>query len=723
MKVAILGGGPGGLYCGVLLKKASQVHDITIIERNPPGATYGWGVVFSDRTLAAFQEADYKSYQAIIDQFVRWDAIDIHYQDQLCRCGGHIFAGLERKLLLQLLQTRCAELGVTLAYNTEVAETGELDGFDLIVAADGVHSLVRSTYAQTFQPSLTAGEAKFIWLGTNKVLDAFTFIFRENEHGLFQVHSYPFSGYASTFIVECNLETWQNAGLDRASPRESIAYCEQLFAPQLHGARLLSNNSRWTNFVTVKNGRWHHRNTVLLGDAAHTAHFSIGSGTKLAMEDAIALAHSLETCSDLEAALRDYEAVRKPVTEVFQTAAAESQAYFESVKRYTGLSPLEFSFNLLTRSGRLSYDDLRSRDHSFGESVDRWFEARYPRPTGDNAQRLAPRLIAGPPALAPLRLRQVEVDNRLVQSPTVLPEAEDGVAGIGYQEQMRRQAEAGAGLVMTGMVAVTAEGRISPRCPGAYHNTHLKLWRSLVDQLHATTRARLGMTLNHAGRRGAVRPPESGLDRPLRSGAWPLVAASAIPYLPQSRPPEELSLAGMHAVREAYVQSALLADEAGFDILQLHMGHGYLLSSFLSPLTNQRRDRYGGEALADRQRFPLDVFAAVREVWPASKPLAVALNGTDGVSGGLEIAESVEIAATLKAQGCDLITVLAGQTIPETDLAYAPGFLTPLSDRIRNEVGITTLVGGYLTTANQINTILAGCRADLCLMYAPSFES
>ncbi|MGO8949210.1 MAG: FAD-dependent monooxygenase [Ktedonobacterales bacterium] len=719
MKVGILGGGPAGLYCGVLLKKAGQKHDVSIIERNPPGATYGWGVVFSDRTLAAFQEADYPSYHAITNRFVLWDAIDIHYQGQLIRCGGHVFAGLERKLLLQLLQARCRELGVSVSYNTELTDISELDGYDLVVAADGAHSLVRSAYAKTFQPSLISGKAKFIWLGTDKVLDAFTFIFRENEHGLFQVHAYPFSGYTSTFIVECSHDTWQRAGLDTASPEESIAYCERLFAPELHGARLLSNNSRWTNFATVKNARWHHQKTVLLGDAAHTAHFSIGSGTKLAMEDAIALVHSLEAYSDLETALSDYEVVRKPVIEVFQTAAGESQAYFESVKRYTGLSPLEFSFNLLTRSGRLAYDDLRLRDPHFGESVDRWFQDRYRRSTAGDSKRRLPELIATQPALAPLPLRGVEIVNRVAQSPRCLPEAEDGVAGTGYLENIRQQANAGAGLVMTGSVAVTALGRITPECPGAYQNNHLEYWRDLVERLHATTVSKLGITLNHAGRRGAVRPPSEGLDRALRSGGWPLISASAIPFSPRSQRPAEISLAAMMNVCEAFVRSARLAEEAGFDVLQLHMGHGYLLASFLSPLTNLRTDSYGG-SLPNRQRFPLEVFRAVRAVWPESRPLAVALNGTDGASGGLEISEGVEIAAELKAHGCDLLTILAGQVVPESDLTYGPGFLTSLSDRIRNEVGIATLVGGYLTTSNQVNTILAGGRADLCLMYPRS---
>jgi anthraniloyl-CoA monooxygenase len=736
VKVGILGGGPAGLYCGLLLKKSNRSHDISIIERNAPGATYGWGVVFSDRTLAAFQEADFKSYHAIIDHFVPWDAIDIYYRDQLIRCGGHVFAGLERKLLLQLLQARCVELEVSLSYNTELADIRELDGYDLVIAADGVGSLVRVSYAQAFQPELTPGKARYIWLGTTKLLSAFTFIFRENAHGLFQAHAYPFSGRTGTFIVECHEDTWQRAGLDSASPEESVAYCEKLFAPELRGAKLLSNNSRWVNFMTVKNARWHHQNVVLLGDAAHTAHFSIGSGTKLAMEDAISLVNALETFPGLETALAQYEVARKPVIELFQAAAAESQAYFESVNRYTSLPPLEFCFNLLTRSGRLSYDDLRLRDPRFSQSIDQSFDVMYHQnqqvsfsspatPLESARPAMMRRLVATQPALAPLQLRSVKLANRIVQTPDRMPRARDGVAHPSYQQQLREQAEAGAGLVITGPVAISDDGRISPECLGAYHDRHLESWKMLVEGLHSSTNTRVAMTLCHAGRRGSVRPPYTGLDQSLPGAAgWPLYSASPIPYSPHGRTPSELDAAGMRVVLESFVQAARLADAAGFDLLQLHMAHGYLLASFLSPLTNARTDTYGGH-LQNRMRYPLDVFQAVRAVWPESKPLAAALCCVDGARGGLELAESVEIARSLKAHGCDLITVQAGYTVQDDPMTgqmppYGAGFLTPLSDRIRNEVGIATLVGGYLTTANQMNTILASGRADLCLLYTPA---
>jgi anthraniloyl-CoA monooxygenase len=709
MRVSILGGGPAGLYCALLLKKAQPAHEIAVIERNAPNATYGWGVVFSDRTLAAFQEADYKTYRAIADHFVLWDAIDIHYRGELIRCGGHVFAGLARKQLLAILQGRCRELGVALRFETEVRALAELEPGDLLIAADGVNSFVRATYAERFQPSLMPGRAKYIWFGTDRVLDAFTFIFRENAHGLFQVHAYPFSGTTSTFIVECAEETWHRAGLDTAGEAESIAYCQELFAPELAGARLLSNNSKWISFVTVRNATWRHERTVLLGDAAHTAHFSIGSGTKLAMEDAIALANALEQNADLTTALGAYEAQRRPVVEALQQAARESQSYFEGVSRYAHLAPRQFSFNLLTRSGRISYDDLRLRDARFGDAVDRWFAAAS---AGDAASAGGEALFAPPPLFAPLRLRELSLANR-VAAPLWLPAAEDGLpatAGVTADT-------GGAALLLSQPVAVAAAGRITPECAGLYRAEHAWAWAALAGRLRDSGgEAKLALLLNHAGRRGATRPRSQGLDRPLQSGAWPLVAASPLPYTPRSPTPRALDQPGMEQVRDDFVRAARLANEAGADLLLLHMAHGYLLASFLSPLSNTRDDAYGGN-LENRLRFPLEVFDAVRAAWPAAKPLGVALTVTDWARGGLDVPEAVSIAATLRAHGCDLLLVEAGQSVPEADGAtYGRGFLTALSDRVRNEAGIPTLVGGYLTTSNEVNTILAGGRADLCLV-------
>lgn len=687
-RITILGGGPAGLYCGLLLKKANPAHTVRIVERNAPDATYGWGVVFSDRTLAAFQEADYPSYKAITSRFTLWDAIDTYYRGDLVRCGGHVFAGLERKALLAILQERCRALGVELEFATEAPSLEWLGEADLIIAADGVNSLARRTHEATFQPRLIPGKAKYIWLGADKTLDAFTFIFKESEYGLFQVHSYPFSGETSTFIVECAEEVWRRAGLDEADEAASIAFCERLFAEELRGARLLSNNSKWISFATLKCAHWHAGNVALLGDAAHTAHFSIGSGTKLAMDDAITLANAIETYPDLERALTEYELARRPVVEIFQAAAAESQAYFEHVSRYTSLPTAQFTFNLLTRSKRITYDDLRLRDPKFSAWVDQSFAP---------SQSFAP-----PPAFTPFTLGDLTIANRIAVRVSGCVEAGERIS-------------AGVGLLVSDPIAISAEGRISPESAGLYTPAQAEAWTQRAQDAHDAG-ARLAITLNHAGRRGATQPTHaSGPDRPLRESAWPLVSASASPYTARSQTPRALTPDELAGVRDDFVAAAWRADACGADLLLLHMAHGYLLASFLSPLTNQRSDDYGG-SLEQRMRYPLEVFAAVRAAWPASKPLGVALGCHDGARGGLTLDDAVEIARALKAGGCDLIQPLAGQTTSDAELPWGRAFLTPLAERIRVEVGVATLLGGYLTTTNEANTALAGGRADLTLM-------
>lgn len=718
MKVLILGGGPAGLYFGILLKKANPAHDITLIERNPANATYGWGVVFSDRTLTSFREADPKSYKEITDQFVLWEAIDVHYRDEVIRIGGNVFAGMSRRVLLNILQERCRDLGIKMIFQADITDLAQLpavagaDDFDLVVAADGVNSLTRKTYAHVFKPDLDIGKSKFIWFGTTKVLDSFTFIFRENEHGLFQVHAYPFDGTTGTFIVECEEEVWQRAGLDQASEADSIAYCEKLFAQDLGQAHLLSNRSLWVNFLTVKNKTWRHGNIVLLGDAAHTAHFSIGSGTKLAMEDAIALANAFEQHDDVAAALTEYELERRPKVEALQEAARESRVYFENIARTLNLEPLQFTFHLMSRSGRLGYDNLRQRDPRFVEAVDRWF-ATQPAAGPPLARG---RFIAPPPLFNPYKLRELILANRIVLSPSPAYTAGDGLPSPILAAQLNRQALGGAGLVMTELVAISAEARITPGDVGMYRPEHVAAWRQIMDFIHTNSSAKVAIQLNHAGRRGSTRPRQEGLDRPLRAGNWPLLSASALPYTLHNQLPKAMDRADMEHICGDFVRAAQMAHEAGFDWLQLHFGHGYLLASFLSPLTNRREDEYGG-SLENRLRFPLELFAAVRAVWPEDKPLSVALNVSDGVAGGFELAEAVQVAQALKAHGCDLIEVLAGQTTPEAHLAYGPGFLTPFSDWLHSKAGIATMVGGNLTTTAEVNTILAAGRADLCLMH------
>jgi anthraniloyl-CoA monooxygenase len=740
MRVTILGGGPAGLYCALLLKKADPSSQITVVERNPAGATYGWGVVFSDRTLASFREADYPTYKAITDSFVIWDAIDTHYRDTVIRCGGHVIAGIARKQLLAILQARCRELGVALRFESDITALDQLSQFgdyDLLIAADGANSLVRRTYETAFRPTIELGRAKFVWFGTNLLLDAFTFLFRENEHGLFQVHAYPFSGDTGTFIVECAEDVWLRAGLDQASEAESIAYCEKLFAPNLKGARLLSNRSLWISFPTLTTARWRyttaHQNIALLGDAAHTAHFSIGSGTKLAMEDAIALANALGQYSDIQRALAEYELERKPIVETLQAAAQESRVYFENIKRYLSLDPIPFTFQLLTRSGRVSYDDLRLRDPRFGALVDRWFDSwQWPSDKWPDGARVYAR-VARPPSFTPLPLAGLTIPNRVALLPE-LPGRDRGGSTPGHLDSWGFSASDphnGAGLLITQSVAISADGRVTPECQGLYTPDQQNRWTRLLEKHHQLP-AELCIVLNHAGQRGSTRrawlrrvrlgPAEEGYawpgelpDRQLREGNWPLLAPSPIPYTRHSQTPRAMTREDMERVRDEFVSAAKRADAAGFDLLLLHMAHGYLLASFLSPLSNKRADEYGG-SLENRLRFPLAVFDAVRAVWPKEKPLGVVLNADDCAPDGLTIEDAITVARELKTHGCDLIQPLAGHTIPDATPAYGRGFLTRYSARIRNEAGIATLVGGYLTTMDEINTALAGGRADLCIL-------
>jgi anthraniloyl-CoA monooxygenase len=619
------------------------------------------------------------------------------------RCGGHVIASIARKELLAILQERCLELGVTMTFDCDVQQLADIGAYDLLIAADGVNSLARRTYQEHFSPTIEEGRARYIWLGAHKVLDAFTFLFCENEHGLFQVHAYPFSGETSTFIIECDEASWLQAGLDQADEEQSLVYCQRLLAPYLQGAHLLSNSSKWISFPTLTTRRWRSGTVVLLGDAAHTAHFSIGSGTKLAMEDAIALAGALDRQTDLAAALDAYERERRPVVDVFQRAAQESQEYFETLKRFLGLAPLPFAFQLLTRSGRISYDDLRVRDIRFGQAVDRWFA------TTVCLQRPAPAspLFAPAPLFAPFTLREMTLPNRVV-------------ALIGTQDNPREEPDGGAGLLLTPLVAVSPEGRITPGDPCLYASEHLAGWRQFVQHLRTRSpAASLAIQLGHAGRRGSTRPCVEALDLPLRADNWPLLAPSPLPYTRYSQVPEAMGQADLQRVLTAFVQAARLAEEAGFDMLQLHWARGYLLASFLSPLTNQRSDDYGGD-LAGRMRYPLEVFDAVRAAWPPHKPLAVALQASDGIRGGLTVDDALQVARLLKDHGCDLLEVQAGQATPESELPYGRGYLTALSARLRNEASLPTMLGGYLTTSNEINTILAAGRGDLCIVASPA---
>jgi anthraniloyl-CoA monooxygenase len=691
MKVSILGAGPAGLYLGILLAKADPRHGIEIVERNAPDATFGWGVVFSEEALGALRDADYRTYIEIADTFARWDTIDIRYRGRRLRSRGHTFSAIGRRLLLEILQRRCGELDVELRYGVEVEEPATFGrDADLVVGADGVNSIVRRAHPDAFGTDLAPEGCKFAWFGTDLVLDAFTFAFRGTEHGLFQAHAYPFDEHTSTFIVECPEVVWRRAGLDEMSEEESIAFCEDVFAEELAGHRLLSNRSIWMSFMKVRNESWHHGNVVLLGDAAHTAHFTIGSGTKLAMDDAIALANAFVRHRDLEAGLVDYELERQPVVERFQEAASESAAYFERVSRTSHLEPIQFAFNLLTRSGRISHTNLALRDPGFVRVLDAWFAGVAG--TGDGPGRA----IAPPPMFAPFRAGGVTLPNRVVRA----------LGGSGPDAD-----SSGAGLVMSGLVAVSPDGRVTPETPLLEGD---ESWGLAVERVHAEG-ALIGLQLGHAGRRGATRSHAEGVDLPLRSGAWPLLSASAIPYGPLSAVPKAMDEDDMARARDDFAAAAAGAATAGFDVLELNFAHGYLVASFISPLSNRRDDRYGG-SLERRLRFPLEVLDAVRGAWPDERLLAVRLSVSDWARRGVTVDEGVEVARAMAGRGAQLVHTVAGQTVIGGEPRYRRGYLTALSTRVRTEARVPTLVGGWLTTPDEVNTIVAAGRGDLCLL-------
>ncbi|HXN04882.1 MAG TPA: FAD-dependent monooxygenase [Candidatus Acidoferrum sp.] len=690
MRYAVLGGGPSGLYFALLAKKANPNDDVIVVERNPPDATFGWGVVFSEETLGALRDADYETYTEIGESFARWNAIDIYYHDTKIRSRGHVFTGISRKVLLNILQRRCNALGVRLEFEREIRDLAEFEGADLIVGADGINGLVRRTYGEFFKPQVVTHPTKYVWFGSDMPLDAFTFIFRRNDHGLFQVHAYPFDAHTCTFIVECPEDAWRRAGLESASEADSIAYCEALFQPELRGRRLMSNRSLWVNFATLRQETWHRGQVVVLGDAAHTAHFSIGSGTKLAMEDSIALVDALRRHHDLPAALNDYEMERQPVVERFQEAALESSSYFEHVSRYAQFDPRQFAFNLLTRSRRITYVNLTQRDPELVRTVDSWFAAAAIG-SPDGALRLSP-----PPMFAPFQIGDLTLPNRVA---------------VAVGSDLEEAARLGAGLVITEFVSVTEDGRITSETPVIDRTTqdHLRL---AVERIHKAG-SRVALQLGHAGRRGSMRPRSEGVDRPLRQGGWRLTAASPIAYTPHAALPKEMTGRDIAHLVKVFALAAKAAAGCGFDALELNFAHGYLVAGFISPLTNRRTDEYGG-SLENRMRLPLAVLDLVRTTW--ERPLLVRISASDWAPGGSDLDEAVAIAALLKTHGCDLVHAVMGQTIWEGRPDYRRLFGVPASDRIRNEAGIPTLATGNITTADDVNTILAAGRADLCML-------
>jgi anthraniloyl-CoA monooxygenase len=711
-RVVCLGGGPAGLYSAILFRKALPRARIEVHERNRPDDTFGWGVVFSDRTMEGFRAADAPTHAAITAAFHHWDDIDVHYRGTTVTTGGHGFCGISRKRLLNILQERAAELGVQQSFEDEVEDDAPYTDADLVIAADGVNSRTRARHAEVFEPDIDVRQCRFIWLGTTQAFPAFTFAFEKTEHGWFQIHAYQFSGDLSTVIVETREETWRAHGLDKFDHRQSIAFCERLFGKYLGGHPLMSNalhlrGYAWLNFNRVLCKRWHHRNLVLIGDAAHTAHFSIGSGTKLAMEDAIELTARVAQATDVPAGLARYQEERSLEALKLQSAARNRMRWFEEVLRYVNFEPWQFTYSLLTGSQRIGHDNLRLRDPGFVRDVEMKLAAR--------AGAASPR----PPMFLPFQLRGMRVENRVVVSPMAQYLAKDGMPGDWHLVHLGARATGGAGLVFTEMTCVSPEGRISPGCTGIWNEAQRDDWRRIVDFVHDSSPAKICLQLGHSGRKGSTQLGWEESDHPLASGNWQTIAPSAIPYYEGiSAPPRAMTRADMDAVLADFLRSTRLGAEAGFDMLELHMAHGYLLASFLSPLTNRREDEYGG-ALVNRLRFPLELLTAVREAWPADRPLSVRLSASDWAEGGLREEELQDIAHALKAAGCDILDLSSGQTVPWQKPVYGRMWQTPFSDQVRNLVGIPTIAVGNIYEADHVNSIIASGRADLCALARP----
>jgi len=720
MRIVCIGGGPAGLYFALLMKKRNPSYDISVVERNRPYDTFGWGVVFSDQTLGNLHSADAETHDQILQAFNHWDDIDVHFKGRTITSGGHGFCGIGRKRLLNILQARCEELGVELIFETEARNDEDYDA-DLIIASDGINSFIRNKYAAVFKPDIETGKCRFVWLGTHKLFDAFTFAFEETNHGWFQAHAYKFDRDTSTFIVETPEEVWLKTGIDKMSGDESIAFCENLFAKYLDGHKLMSNaahlrgSAQWIKFQRIVCRTWSHRNArapvVLMGDAAHTAHFSVGSGTKLAFEDAIELANCLQAGRKVDAsmteALDKYQEVRGVEVLKIQNAARNSTQWFENVKRYTHFEAEQFAYSLLTRSQRISHENLRLRDYRYVAGVEAWMAQK----SGLGNKPVAPMFTR-------YGVRGLTLANRVVVSPMAQYSCVDGTPDDFYLVHLGSRAHGGAGLVFTEMTCVSPDARITPGCAGMYKDAHKAAWKRIADYVHGRTTAAIGIQLGHAGPKGSTQLGWEEENEPLREGNWPLIAPSSIAYGPHNQTPRAMTLRDMERVEADFVRAAQWADQCGFDWLELHCAHGYLLSAFISPLTNRRDDDYGG-ALENRCRYPLEVFRALRAVWPADKPMSVRISAHDWAPGGNTPDDAVAIAQMFKDAGADMIDVSSGQTTRLAQPVYGRMYQTPFADRIRNEVGIATIAVGAIFEPDHVNSIIAAGRADLAALARP----
>ena len=739
MNIVCLGGGPAGLYFGLLMKLRHPEHHITVLERNKPYDTFGWGVVFSDATMLRLQVADPVTASEILGAFNHWDDIAVHFKGETMRSGGHGFCGIGRKRLLNILQKRCEAVGVALVFEAEVdanADIGAQYKADLVIACDGINSKVRSRFAATYKPDIDERKCRFVWLGTRKLFDAFTFAMEETEHGWFQAHAYQYDGDTSTFIVETPEPVWKAAGFETMTQEESVVFCEKLFAKYLDGHPLMTNaqhlrgSAHWIKFPRVICDQWVHWDTtsdgravpyVLMGDAAHTAHFSIGSGTKLALEDAIELADTFEwvghEVQGMQEVMTAYQATRSIEVLKIQNAARNSTEWFENVARYVNLPPQQFAYSLLTRSQRISHENLRLRDADFVSAYERFMASMIEFDQNSKAKSI-------PPMFLPLQARGMTLKNRVMVSPMATYSANEGVPGDFHLMHYGARAVGGAAIVFTEMTCVTPEGRITPGCPGLWNDEQQHAWARIVNLVHAQSDAKIALQLGHAGRKGSTCRAWDGMDMPLSNEArdgnnWNLMAPSALPYMDGvSQVPHEMTRAQMLAVLAAFVSAAERGAKAGFDWLELHCAHGYLLSGFISPLSNHRQDEFGG-SLENRLKFPLEVFTALRKVWPQDRPMSVRISAHDWVEGGITPDDAVEIAKKFKAAGVDFVDCSSGQVDKREKPVYGRMFQTPFADRIRNEAGVRTIAVGAISEADHVNSIIAAGRADLCAIARP----
>jgi len=727
LKINVIGGGPGGLYFSILMKLANPMHQITVYEQNRPDDTFGFGVVFSDETLENFMGQDPVTYRAIKEQFAYWDNIEVRYRGERIRSAGHGFAGMARMTLLNIFQKRCLDLGVEIKYETVVKDFKKLQDADLVLAADGVNSFVRESLKAHLKPTVDMRKTKFVWLGTTQKFDAFTFIFKENEHGWFYNHAYQYGQgigkAASTWILETHEDTWKKAGLDKADENETISYFERFFSDELAGHRLLSNKSIWRNFPVISAEKWSHENIVLIGDAIHTAQFSIGSGTKIAMEDAIALSgFILKACEgngSILGALKTYEMERKDVISRLQRTAMVSLSWYENARRYNDLSPKQYAFNFLSRNKSVTYENLGLRDPNYGTDINHWYADLVCR----DLEIDLPTNNPPPPMFTPYKVGNLLLQNRVVVAPMCQYSADGGTPTDWHLVHLGNFAKGGAGLVITEMTNVSSEGRISHKCAGMYISEHTIAWQRVVEFVHKNSNSKICLQLAHAGRKASCNVGWVNNGSPLEKHSWPIISASPIPFTPDSQIPKEMDADDMKKVRNDFVRSTIMAAEAGFDMIEFHAAHGYLLSSFISPISNIRNDKYGGST-RNRMRFPLEVLKDVREAWPAEKPISVRISAEDWVGKeGNSGDEAVEIARLFYENGADIIHVSAGQTSSEQMPVYGRMFQTHLSEQIRLEAGIPTMAVGNITTPDQVNTILAAGRADLVTLARPHLSN